>query len=114
MDPPEVPKMLTQLSSYCVLEYLSFERRQSIASQSQKFRRAEKCLPLHLDTLRIAVDGIRLNKNKYYLRRCISNQKNVPHKQLIPWDLNNQHEVLPGDLWVGYPQNFIFKANYRV
>ncbi|PIC49376.1 hypothetical protein B9Z55_008005 [Caenorhabditis nigoni] len=90
------------------------DKRQSIASQSPKFRRAEKSLPLHLDTLRIAVDGIRLNKNKYYLRRCISNQKNVPHKQLVPWDLNNQHEVLPGDFCVGYPQDYIFKANYRV
>ncbi|PIC11395.1 hypothetical protein B9Z55_029110 [Caenorhabditis nigoni] len=108
MDPPEMPKMLTQLSSICVLEYLSWERRQYIVSQYPEIRKAEKSLPLHLDTLRIAVDGIQLNEAIYHLVRRISYQNSVPYKKLIQWDLKNRHEVLPGDFCVGFPQGYIF------
>ncbi|CAO4367718.1 unnamed protein product [Caenorhabditis nigoni] len=98
--------MLTKLSSICVLEYLSFEKRQYIVPQIPGFRKAEKSWPLHLDTLRISVDEIQLDKNKYFLKRRI----NVAYyHKLIQWDLNYQHEVLPGDFCVGFPQNHIFR-----
>ncbi|CAO4367713.1 unnamed protein product [Caenorhabditis nigoni] len=59
--------MLTNLSSICVLEYLSFERRQYIVSQIPGFRKVEKSLPLRLDTLLIEFDRIQIDEYKYYL-----------------------------------------------
>ncbi|CAO4365760.1 unnamed protein product [Caenorhabditis nigoni] len=65
--------MVTTLSSICVLEYLSFERRQYIASQIPGFRKVEKSLPLHLDSLAISVDKIRIDQNEYYSKNRRSN-----------------------------------------
>ncbi|PIC46640.1 hypothetical protein B9Z55_006261 [Caenorhabditis nigoni] len=65
--------MVTTLSSICVLEYLSFERRQYIASQIPGFRKVVKSLPLHLDSLAISVDKIRIDQNEYYSTNRRSN-----------------------------------------
>ncbi|CAO4367704.1 unnamed protein product [Caenorhabditis nigoni] len=62
-----MPKMLTQLSSICVLEYLSFEKRQYIVSQIPGLRKVEKSLPLHLDYLKISTSGIRIDQYEYCL-----------------------------------------------
>ncbi|PIC49363.1 hypothetical protein B9Z55_007996 [Caenorhabditis nigoni] len=85
VDPPEMPKMLTQLSSICVLEYLSFDKRQYIVSQVSEFRTVEKSLPLHLDYLNISVKKIQLNQDEYWTNRIPKPQdfnQNYPTEHL--------------------------------
>ncbi|PIC49365.1 hypothetical protein B9Z55_007998 [Caenorhabditis nigoni] len=66
--------MLTNLSSFCVLEYLSFERRLYIVSQIPGFRKVEKSIPLHLDYITIWDNRIRIDENDYYLKRLRNHQ----------------------------------------
>ncbi|CAO4367708.1 unnamed protein product [Caenorhabditis nigoni] len=63
------PKILTRLSSICVLEYLSFDKRLYLVSRIPGFRKVEKSLPLHLDYLKILSYGIQIDQHKYYLSR---------------------------------------------
>ncbi|PIC49391.1 hypothetical protein B9Z55_008015 [Caenorhabditis nigoni] len=112
MDPPEVPKTLTKLSSICVLEYLSFERRQFISAQLSGFRKVEKSIPLHLTHLAISVGRIRINDSEYYLKRRGGNSKNPEFQKLAQWDLEQEAEILPGDFCIGDPQNYIFNQNF--
>ncbi|ULU08668.1 hypothetical protein L3Y34_019693 [Caenorhabditis briggsae] len=112
MDPPEVPKTLTKLSSICVLEYLSFERRQYISAQLTGFRKVEKSIPLHLSHLAISVGRIRINDNEYYLKRLDGNSKDTELGKLAQWDMESEGELLPGDFCIGNPQNYIFNRNF--
>ncbi|CAO4367711.1 unnamed protein product [Caenorhabditis nigoni] len=66
MDFPGSPKILSRLGSICVSEFLSFERRQYIASRIPGFRKVEKSIPLHLDYLKISYDTIRIDEYEYY------------------------------------------------
>ncbi|CAO4367705.1 unnamed protein product [Caenorhabditis nigoni] len=79
--------MLTRLSSICVLEYLSFEKRQYIVSQIPGFRKVEKSLPLNLDTLNIAFDRIRIDQYEYYFSNEISQDSGTSEfrKRQIPY-----------------------------
>ncbi|CAO4367720.1 unnamed protein product [Caenorhabditis nigoni] len=67
--------MLTQLSSICVLEYSSFEKRLYIVSQIPGLRKIEKSLPLRLDHLNIANDRLRIDEYEYYLINRIELRK---------------------------------------
>ncbi|CAO4367716.1 unnamed protein product [Caenorhabditis nigoni] len=104
--------MLTRLSSICVLEYLSFERRLYIVSQIPEFRKVEKSLPLHLDSLNIEIDKIQIDQCEYYLKRsnlCIDGLSvrqqwfyfYSPLK-IPPVDFNQSHYPTE-DLWNASP-----------
>ncbi|PIC49351.1 hypothetical protein B9Z55_007988 [Caenorhabditis nigoni] len=99
MNPPEVPKMLTELSSTCVLEYLSFERRKDIVSQVAGLRKVEKSIPLHLDYLGICLERIRIDEKEYYLRRYNSND--IDLEEFVKWNHRNRNEMSPGDVSFG-------------
>ncbi|CAO4367712.1 unnamed protein product [Caenorhabditis nigoni] len=77
--------MLTNLSSICVLEYLSFEKRQNIASQIPGFRKVEKAIPLHLNHLAISADRIRIDEYEYFLSRRYRNYRNK--NSLVSWTI---------------------------
>ncbi|CAO4367707.1 unnamed protein product [Caenorhabditis nigoni] len=79
-DPPEIPKKLSSLSSICVLEYLSFDKRQYIVSQIPEFRNVEKSLPLHLNHLAIFVDKIQLDGNAFFLKSIFRRKQNFDAK----------------------------------
>ncbi|CAO4367730.1 unnamed protein product [Caenorhabditis nigoni] len=103
--------------SICVLEYLSFEKRLYIVSQIPEIRKVEKSLPLHLDTLRITIDEITLDENKYYLRkgnsRNVPSLRNVEYVRFNEWDEKHQNELLPGDFCVGNSHGYNFNRMAR-
>ncbi|CAO4367710.1 unnamed protein product [Caenorhabditis nigoni] len=90
LDPPKEPKKLTNLSSICVLEYLSFDKRLYVVSQVTEFRKVEKSLPLHLNDLAFLKDRIRIDQYEYCLtgrlRRALDFNQNYPTgSSLAPW-----------------------------
>ncbi|CAO4367709.1 unnamed protein product [Caenorhabditis nigoni] len=88
MDPPKEAKMLSSLSSICVLEYLKFDKRQYLVFQIPGFQNVEKSLPLHLNDLAISADRIRLDGSEYYLKDRLRRTQNFdPTFEKLVFDL---------------------------